>query len=62
MYNKQPNLWNKEATALTHWLDPGRIKRDLQPNQRLGNPLVFGEHCTLVVDRRWKNVAAISMA
>ena len=32
-------LWNKERTMLTLWLDPGRIKRDLQPNQKLGSPL-----------------------
>jgi hypothetical protein len=29
----QPELWNKERTALTLWLDPGRIKRDLIPNR-----------------------------
>ena len=27
-------LWNPEHTQLTLWLDPGRIKRDLIPNQR----------------------------
>jgi hypothetical protein len=58
----QPELWNKEATALTLWVDPGRIKRDLQPNQRLGNPLIFGERYTLVVDGKWKNTAAIPLA
>ena len=40
--NLQPELWNAERTVLTLWLDPGRIKRDLQPNKRLGNPLTKG--------------------
>ena len=38
----QPELWNKERTILTLWLDPGRIKRDLQPNKKLGLPLELG--------------------
>ena len=37
--NLQPELWNEDRTVLTVWLDPGRIKRDLQPNLKLGNPL-----------------------
>ena len=28
----QPELWNDDATELTLWLDPGRIKLDLIPN------------------------------
>jgi hypothetical protein len=51
----QPELWNKERTALTIWLDPGRIKRDLIPNQRMGNPLREGEQYTLVISPDWKN-------
>ena len=30
----QPELWNHDRTMLTLWLDPGRIKRDLQPNRQ----------------------------
>ena len=32
----QPELWNVDRTTLTVWLDPGRIKRDLQPNGPIG--------------------------
>jgi hypothetical protein len=49
----QPELWNKDNTLLTLWLDPGRIKRDLQPNQSLGVPLEHGASYTLVVRPGW---------
>ncbi len=51
--NLQPELWNAEKTVLTLWLDPGRIKRDLQPNKSLGAPLTKGNRYTLVVSERW---------
>ena len=49
----QPELWNKDYTMLTLWLDPGRIKRDLQPNQRLGVPLGRAATYTLIVRSGW---------
>lgn len=51
----QPELWNKESTVLTLWLDPGRIKRDLIPNKELGAPLNAHEHYTLHVSTDWKS-------
>lgn len=53
----QPELWNNSSTMLTLWLDPGRIKRDLIPNQKLGNPLVRGRRYRFVVDHSWKSKA-----
>jgi hypothetical protein len=49
----QPELWNADRTMLTLWLDPGRIKRDLQPNKRLGAPLQVGSRYQLVVSPDW---------
>ena len=46
----QTELWNNDHTRLTIWLDPGRIKRDLIPNKKLGNPLIKGNHYRFVVD------------
>ena len=46
-------LWNADRTILTLWLDPGRIKRDLQPNQKFGPPLKRGEHYHLLISRLW---------
>jgi len=40
---------------LTLWLDPGRIKRDLQPNQQLGPPLSKGSDYQLVIDNDWQD-------
>ncbi|NRB51560.1 MAG: hypothetical protein HRU41_28060 [Saprospiraceae bacterium] len=51
----EPELWNEDRTRLTLWLDPGRVKRDLIPNQLLGGPLVNGEHYVLQVDQGWKD-------
>lgn len=51
----QPELWNKEDTLLTLWLDPGRIKKDLQPNKAMGPPLAAGENITMIVAPTWKD-------
>jgi hypothetical protein len=49
----KPELWNAEGTVLTLWLDPGRIKRDLIPNQKLGTPLKAGQRYTVQVSPSW---------
>jgi Bacterial Ig-like domain len=51
----QPELWDREGMMLTLWLDPGRIKRDLQPNKALGSPLKKGEEYVLVIKKGWKD-------
>jgi hypothetical protein len=50
----QPELWNNDRTMLTVWLDPGRIKRDLQPNKQMGTPLQPGLHYVLIV-KDWQD-------
>jgi hypothetical protein len=52
----QPELWNMERNMLTLWLDPGRIKRDLQPHQQMGIPLRQGDHYELVIKKEWRNI------
>jgi hypothetical protein len=54
--NLQPELWNEDRTVLTIWLDPGRIKRDLQPNLRLGNPLQAKGTYQLLVAKQWQDI------
>lgn len=58
----QPELWNEERTVLTIWLDPGRIKRDLLPNQQMGNPLKKDEWYTLVIASEWKDQAGLALS
>jgi len=49
----QPELWNYDGTMLTLWLDPGRIKRVLQPNRKLGVPLERESAYQLVISADW---------
>ncbi len=57
----QPELWDKKQQKLTLWLDPGRIKRDLQPNQELGPPLEEGKYYTLEIAKTWKDAKGIPL-
>lgn len=43
-------LWNEDQTRLTLWLDPGRIKTGLIPNETSGMPLQAGHRYTMVID------------
>jgi len=54
-------LWNKEKTMLTLWLDPGRIKRDLQPNLKMGPPLEQGAHYRLMIKSSWRDAEGVVM-
>ncbi len=57
----QPELWNKDRTVLTVWLDPGRIKRELAPNLQMGNPLQNGESYSIAVSDHWKDVQGLTL-
>ena len=58
----QPELWNNERTILTLWLDPGRIKRDLQPNKVLGPPLVRDTKYQLIIQKDWRDANGTELA
>ena len=49
----QDELWDREHRRLTLFLDPGRIKRGLQPNLSEGAPLSSGQTLTLEVNHLW---------
>lgn len=51
----EPELWNLDHTRLTLWMDPGRVKRALGPNEAEGAPLEIGRQYTLHVLPGWKN-------
>jgi hypothetical protein len=51
----QPELWNENRTQLTLWLDPGRIKRDLLPNQKLGTPMQKNRGYRIMISDEWKS-------
>jgi len=54
-------LWNNDRTMLTLWLDPGRIKRDLQPNLKMGPPLIQGVRYSLVIKNSLRDADGMSM-
>lgn len=57
----EPALWNREKTRLTLWLDPGRIKRDLNPNREFGAPLQAGSQYQLIVSSSWQDQQGVAL-
>jgi len=50
-------LWNPMMTRLTLFIDPGRIKRGVQPLEEVGPALQEGKRYTLVIDQAWQDGA-----
>ena len=46
-------LWNREMTRLTLFIDPGRIKRGVTPLEEIGPSLEAGKSYTLRIDSSW---------
>jgi len=51
----RPELWNDAQDQLTLWLDPGRIKRGLGPNQELGQPLEKEQIYHVNISADWRD-------
>ena len=49
------DFWNADRTRYTLFLDPGRVKRGILPNEQMGRPLRKGERYTLHVDSTWRD-------
>jgi hypothetical protein len=54
-------LWNKNHTQLTLWLDPGRIKTGLIPNKKLGLPILNSHQYTINVSKDWKSADGVPL-
>jgi hypothetical protein len=54
-------LWDPGLQRLTMTFDPGRIKRGLTSNERLGPPIAEGKRYTLVIDREWPDSRGAAM-
>lgn len=52
-------LWNEDATRLTLWIHPGRIKRGVNLREQLGPVLVPGKHYTLVIEKSIRSAKGI---
>jgi hypothetical protein len=55
-------LWNPEHTRFTVLFDPGRVKRGILPNRRMGRPLTPGETFTLIVHAGWPDAHGVPTA
>lgn len=58
----QSELWNREHTTLTLWLDPGRIKTDLIPNQKMGLPIQKNHNYSIKISSNWKDAKGKPLA
>ena len=47
------DLWNEDATRLTVFFDPGRVKRGVGPNVKMGRAMVVGRRYAITVDPVW---------
>jgi hypothetical protein len=54
-------LWNADRTRYTVFVDPGRVKTDLLPQQQLGPSLESGRTYTLVIDSEWRDAAGLPL-
>lgn len=49
------DFWNAERTRYTVFFDPGRVKRGILPNRKLGRALQPGRQYEIVVDAAWRD-------
>ena len=54
-------LWDPTGRRLTMTFDPGRIKRGLTSNQKMGPPIAEGRLYTLAIDREWLDARGVPM-
>ncbi len=54
-------LWDPAAQRLTMTFDPGRIKRGLTSNEKMGPPIAEGRRYTLAIDRDWRDARGVAM-
>ncbi len=54
--NLNTELWDEDGKQLTIWLNPGRIKRGLQPNENEGSPLRSGSLYTFSIAGEWADI------
>jgi len=56
-----PELWNEDRTELCVWIEPGRIKQGLGPNERLGPVMLPNNEYTIRVSRDLRDANGIKL-
>ncbi len=49
------DFWNGEHTRYTVFLDPGRVKRGILPNEQMGRAIRVGQTYSIVIDSLWRD-------
>lgn len=55
------DFWNAERTRFTAFLDPGRVKRGILPNEQMGRAIHAGHRYTIVVDSTWRDANGLPL-
>jgi hypothetical protein len=58
----EADFWNPAHTRYTLFLDPGRVKRGIRPNEQMGRPLRAGRAYALIVDSAWRDANGLPLA
>ncbi|MEZ5317575.1 MAG: hypothetical protein R2752_09265 [Vicinamibacterales bacterium] len=56
------DLWNSDYTRFTLFLDPGRVKTGILPNEQMGRPLQAGRTYTIEVATSWPDALGRPLA
>jgi hypothetical protein len=48
-------FWNHDFTRYTLFFDPGRVKRGILPNEKMGRPLIAGHRYRLAIATSWRD-------
>jgi hypothetical protein len=57
----EADFWNPDHTRYTLFLDPGRVKRGITPNEQMGRPLHSGRAYALVIDSTWRDANGLPL-
>lgn len=49
------DFWDHTHTRYTAFLDPGRVKRGILPNEQMGRALIAGRKYSIVIDSAWRD-------
>lgn len=55
------DFWNRDGTRFTVFLDPGRVKRGILPNEQLGRAIRAGHRYSIVVDSTWLDARGLPL-
>jgi len=57
----EADFWSPDHTRYTLFLDPGRVKRGITPNEQMGRPLRSGRAYALVIDSAWRDANGLPL-